>query len=322
MTRPILIGYDPRIGDSAPVELGAELARLTGAPLVVAFVRGGAPILPVGTPQNDVDYAIGQIEPDLLSEGAPALENVEPKLRALGIKCELRPLQGTSAARAIQAEAERDDAALIVIGSARHTGIGSTAWRLLNGSPCAVSVAPRDWKAESWSRPGGPGTIGVGYVESEEGRHALAAAHALALRAGATLRVITVIRRGFRMALESEPRYVAGQFGKDTEDVEGEYRLEMERRLHGTADELGHDVEVELETLVGDPAEVLVDASRSVDLLVCGSRGYGPLRGVLLGSVTRHLVGESHCPVVVLPRGVKDSLEALLETAPGAAARA
>jgi nucleotide-binding universal stress UspA family protein len=74
--------------------------------------------------------------------------------------------------------------------------------------------------------------------------------------------------------------------------------------------------------VVGDPADVLVDLSQRIDLLVCGSRGYGPLRGVLLGSVTRRVIAEAHCPVIVLPRGVKAALEALLETAPGAAAPA
>jgi nucleotide-binding universal stress UspA family protein len=73
---------------------------------------------------------------------------------------------------------------------------------------------------------------------------------------------------------------------------------------------------------VGDPAEVLVDFSKGVDLLVCGSRGYGPARAVLLGSVSRDVMDEARCPVIVLPRGVEATLEALLAEAPGAAAPA
>jgi nucleotide-binding universal stress UspA family protein len=64
-------------------------------------------------------------------------------------------------------------------------------------------------------------------------------------------------------------------------------------------------VEVEIDAVIGDPAEVLVDLSRHIDLLVCGSRGYGPVRGVLLGSVSRRIVREVHRPVTVLPRGVR-----------------
>jgi nucleotide-binding universal stress UspA family protein len=48
-----------------------------------------------------------------------------------------------------------------------------------------------------------------------------------------------------------------------------------------------------------------------MDLLVCGSRGYGPLRAVLLGSVSRRITAEARCPVIVIPRGVKGALETL-----------
>jgi nucleotide-binding universal stress UspA family protein len=37
--------------------------------------------------------------------------------------------------------------------------------------------------------------------------------------------------------------------------------------------------------LLGDPAEKLVELSDQLDVLVCGSRGYGPLRAVLLVSL-------------------------------------
>lgn len=74
------------------------------------------------------------------------------------------------------------------------------------------------------------------------------------------------------------------------------------------------------EILTGQPAEALAAASADLDLLVCGSRGYGPMRAVLLGGVSRRLAAEAHCPVIVLPRGVESSLEALIAGAPGAAA--
>jgi hypothetical protein len=67
------------------------------------------------------------------------------------------------------------------------------------------------------------------------------------------------------------------------------------------------------------PADVLVRVSEHLDLLICGSRGYGPVRAVLLGGVSRRLTAEAHCPVIVLPRGVQASLEALMEAPPAAA---
>jgi nucleotide-binding universal stress UspA family protein len=81
--------------------------------------------------------------------------------------------------------------------------------------------------------------------------------------------------------------------------------------------ELDSGVPVEAETLVGDPAGILRDFSEGLDLLVVGSRGYGPLRAVLLGSVSRRLMTEAHCPVIVVPRGVEAALEALTGNARG-----
>ena len=52
---------------------------------------------------------------------------------------------------------------------------------------------------------------------------------------------------------------------------------------------------------IGNPADVLVEASHDADLLVVGSRGHGDLGSVLLGSVGMHCVHHSHCPVVVIP---------------------
>jgi Universal stress protein family len=59
--------------------------------------------------------------------------------------------------------------------------------------------------------------------------------------------------------------------------------------------------------LTGTAAEALALASKDLDLLVCGSRGYGPARIVLLGSTSHALVRRAECPVVVVP---VDSLSA------------
>ena len=51
-----------------------------------------------------------------------------------------------------------------------------------------------------------------------------------------------------------------------------------------------------------DAADELVERSRELDLLVVGSRGYGPVRHALLGSVTQKLMKAAACPVLVVPR--------------------
>jgi nucleotide-binding universal stress UspA family protein len=52
-----------------------------------------------------------------------------------------------------------------------------------------------------------------------------------------------------------------------------------------------------------DPWVELVKRSAVLDLLLVGSRDYGPVRRLLLGSTSRRLVLSAVCPVVVLPRG-------------------
>jgi nucleotide-binding universal stress UspA family protein len=50
----------------------------------------------------------------------------------------------------------------------------------------------------------------------------------------------------------------------------------------------------------GYPARVLLDAAADADLLVVGSRGRGGMVGMLLGSVSQHVVTHASCPVVVV----------------------
>jgi nucleotide-binding universal stress UspA family protein len=59
------------------------------------------------------------------------------------------------------------------------------------------------------------------------------------------------------------------------------------------------DVEVHTTVVEGHPAPTLVQASLGAELLVLGSRGHGEFAGMLLGSVSQHLVSTAHCPVLV-----------------------
>jgi nucleotide-binding universal stress UspA family protein len=60
-------------------------------------------------------------------------------------------------------------------------------------------------------------------------------------------------------------------------------------------------VAVSSRVLRGDAKVLLVEAAKHARLLVVGARAMGPVRAVLLGSVSRYCAHHSVCPVVVVP---------------------
>jgi nucleotide-binding universal stress UspA family protein len=62
----------------------------------------------------------------------------------------------------------------------------------------------------------------------------------------------------------------------------------------------GDAEKVQQHVVQGHPAQVLADAAADADLLVVGSRGHGGFAGMLLGSVSHHVIAHARCPVVVI----------------------
>jgi len=64
---------------------------------------------------------------------------------------------------------------------------------------------------------------------------------------------------------------------------------------------------VSYEVVAGDPAVVLVNASRDAELVVLGSHGMSKISNPALGSVSTACIRMGSCPVLVIPAGRPES---------------
>jgi len=284
----IVVGHDGSdSGDDASV-LGAQLAASTGEELVVVSVYPEEN--PIGIGRVDAEWVA------YMREQAEA-HSAEAQRFLSGVEATYRVVGSHSAAHGLDDVAEETGASMIVVGSdrrgpRRRVRTGSTGDRLLHGAACPVAVAPRGMRER---RTGDRVTrIGVAYVDSPEALQALDVAAELAKKTGASLTLYTVV------APRAEFSPIAGRASEDSlmVAVRESVRESLDRALESL------DIEAADELLEGDVVDELASLDeRECDLLVCGSRGYGPVRRVLLGGVLRKLTRRASCPVVVVPRG-------------------
>lgn len=287
--RTAVVGYEGGQEGRDALSLAIALVNHGEARVVAAHIYSGDSVL--GTPgSNDWEQVLLDDAKLLLAgagdDGLPA-----------GVRLERRALSRGSAARGLHELAEDLNADLIVVGSTRQGTfgrilLGTTGESLLRAGPCAVAVAPRgfaDREHDAIRR------VAVGYDHSPEADAALRAAEGIALSAGGTLRVITVVEPPVPVGTGLGYGY-AELLGLRDDDARG--------RLDEAMGGLDQRTRPEAVRRRGEPSSVLAEeAAADTDLLVVGSRGYGPLRRALLGSVSARLMRLAPCPVLVIPRG-------------------
>ncbi len=199
-------------------------------------------------------------------------------------------------ARELQRITEEDTTGVMVVGSTtkgrlgRLLAGGGVGDRLLGGAACPVAVAPHGYAAGASGRLS---RIGVAYDGSEGARNALDAAQKLARAAGAQIRLFSVFERAaFGGA--------GGSFGAGS--VNQNMRAELEAALKEALAKAPEGVETEGRFLEGSPSDVLARESADLDLLVIGSRGFGPSGAVLMGGTTANIMRKGQCPALVTPR--------------------
>jgi nucleotide-binding universal stress UspA family protein len=115
-----------------------------------------------------------------------------------------------------------------------------------------------------------------------------------ASRRGAQLRVVSTYFPEYSVHGRTQPLSVSEPAIEV--DVEAQIRRMVEEALTGDAEA----PPVEIMVAAGPAAEVLIDMSGEVDVLVVGHRGRGGFASMLLGSVGLHCVLHAHCPVIVV----------------------
>lgn len=276
MFHKIVVGCDGSPQSLDAVALGADLAEPIGAQLLLAHVYEQQPMW-YGA-QRSVARARRDKILSIFDEAQEALpDSVSAETLAVG---------SDTPARGLHDLAVTEKADLLMLGST-HRGPagrvlpGSVGEVVMTGAPCAVAIAPRGYR----ERERGPiRSIGAGFDGSPEAELMLGGADRLARALGASLRTIAV----------AEARHLPHSHRQRGHP--------LRERLAEALEGLGRSADEDGIVLEGDPVDALAEAADEVDVLLTGSRGYGPLRHVLPGSVSAPLMRRCPCPLIVLPR--------------------
>jgi nucleotide-binding universal stress UspA family protein len=286
----IVIGFDGTDSGEDALALGMLLARATGDVPLVAVIHPQE--YPIGVGRVDAEWVA------YMRERAEQLLGRARRLLGADAGAEFREVSAPSESRGLHELAERERAELVVVGSSHRgplgrTYPGSTGDRLLQGSACPVAVAPRGLRE---APPERLAVIAVAFLDTPDAGHALEVAAGLAERVGARLRLVSVMPRPAEVYLPV--------VGRDAEEAFVASSRELFRRaLDEALDRVGERVAAEAELLEGNVVDTLATLDRrDADLLVCGSRAYGPLRRVLLGGVSSRLLRRSALPLLIVPR--------------------
>jgi nucleotide-binding universal stress UspA family protein len=277
MLPPIVIGAHPKRHDREPIELGLTVSRLTRAPMDVVGT-----FMFDTTPHRSGTDEYGRILREEVQQAVGDTDRPSGQIR-------VHVMPG-SPVHALHEKASEVGAGLIIVGSSHRGAVGritlsTTADRVLQRAPCPVAVAPRGVGDEDAARQG----VAVAFVDTPGGRSALRAGAAIARCAGTSLTAYTVI----------EPH---------THESD---RDRAEAAVERAIVDVAHDLDTETRVLAHGGVEALVVESRRHSFLVRGCRTRGPVRPPLAFGLPSKLARQAACPLIIVPPGREEPLEAL-----------
>lgn len=283
----VLVGHDGGGHADDALALGRLIAERSGAELVLVSVVPN----PVGG--SFVPALPADAHTELVTKARASLE-----AKADEVSATFEIEQSSSPSHGIENVARQIGADLVVVGSSSSAEPGKTkagrkARQLMSGGVSAVAIAP-----DGFAEHGSIDRIGVGVDGSEESRLAAEAAIGLA-NDGSTLHLISVAA-GF-----------ADEWGRwgstyPLADMAEATRESSSLLLSEMAEIVPDRLETQKILLEGTAPIRLAEATAGLDLLCLGSRAYGPVRRVLLGSVSSDVVNHAGSAVLVVPRSDRD----------------
>jgi nucleotide-binding universal stress UspA family protein len=276
MFKNVLVGVDGRPNGRDAITLASRLIDPNGK-LTLAHVHSGEL------------HPLHAVTPGLLKEEREACEKLlEQERAAVGVNAGLVGVVAMSPGRGLHVRAEEQDADLLVVGSCGHgmlgrAMLGDDTREALNGAPCAVAIASLGYA----EHPTPIANVGVAYNGSPESERALAMARQVAAPTGATVHALEVV---------SLPSYA---FTGLIPPVIGE---SIDVMLQEASERMKALPDVEGRAVYGLPGEELAGFGDEVDILVVGSRSYGPVRRLVVGSTSNYLERHARCSLLVLPR--------------------
>jgi nucleotide-binding universal stress UspA family protein len=279
---------------SAEAELAATsaayLATSTGSELHVVHVGPFMPML----------FSTMEDEPARMArEARKTLDDAVRRIEATGGDVAQSYLKMGGASEEIVAVAEELGAGLIVMGNRGRGGVrralmGSVSDSVVRHAHCPVLVVRADPIVF-------PAKILVATDGSKEAELASSSAADLAKRTGSELHVVYVghmppvfYESPGAWALDPDLR------GRMGESAEVGARTKLDEQVQRVR-EAGGEVAGAHAKLGRPDAEIVRLAQElGAGLIVLGSRGLGPLRSALMGSVSDSVVRHAHCPVLVV----------------------
>jgi nucleotide-binding universal stress UspA family protein len=286
-SRTIVVGYDRSADAAAAARWAIDEASLTGAPVEFLYAYDWPVWVPATsmapTPVVRPDAETEQDVRDALAEAVAVAERSNPTVHTT-----IATVDNDAALALVERSA---GAGLIVLGSRGHSAVTN----LLGSVSVAVSAHAHCPVVVVRGRPSATAPVAVGVDGSATSEAALAFAAGEAAIRGVPLLVIRAWKPagGLWARTQKAPHAEPADERQQFDDLVAAWRQKFPR------------LDITAEAVTEHPAAALTRLSATTQLLVVGSRGRGALRGMLLGSVSQHLLRHAACDVAIV-HGTQD----------------